>query len=641
MILALVGNQNSGKTTLFNQLTGANQHVGNFPGVTVEQKTGEIKGVKDTLLVDLPGIYSLRPFSSEELITRDFILRHKPDGIINIVDATNIERNLYLSLQLIELGYPIVIALNMMDEVRNNGGSIDEKKLSHRLGVPVVPISAINKEGLDNLVNAITSTVQNNLYPKKLDFVKNGAMHRLVQKVTGIVSANAQKVKISPRFAATKVIENDNPIITMLDLSKAQLNLVESAIKAMENELKLDRNAALADMRYAFIENICADAVVKGSESKERKLSLKIDKILTHKFAAIPIFLLIMFTIFYLTFEVVGKFFSDILAMGINEVIKICDKGFTAYGLNPIVKSLILNGAICGVGSVLSFLPIIITLFFFLSILEDSGYMARVAFFMDKLLRKIGLSGKSIVPLLIGFGCSVPAIMATRTLSSSRDRKMTILLTPYVSCSAKIPVFAMFTAAFFPKHRALVMITLYILAIIIGIAVALIMKKTVFKGKPVSFIMELPNYRFPSVKSVLLLMWEKAREFILKAFTVIFTVTIIIWFLQTFDYKLNIVDHNDDSLLALIGKVIAPIFRPLGFNDWRMPTFDEVIYYVSGASNISFTASTNSIWTSTPYDARINPTTTSDHGYWVIFYESSGDWLPANYDNNNYCRCVR
>lgn len=572
MILALIGNQNCGKTTLFNQLTGANQHVGNFPGVTVEQKTGEVKTAKNTLVVDLPGIYSLRPYSNEEKITRDFLIKHKPDGIINIVDATNIERNLYLSLQLIEMRFPMVIALNMMDEVRNNGGSIDINKLSENLGVPVVPISAIKKEGIDELIKVVQNTVKNRSYPKKYDFCQSGPIHRCIHAVSHIVEDHAKHVQIAPRFAATKVVEGDLPIIEMLNLNKNEMDTIEHSIVEMERQYHLDRNAALADMRYTFIENACKDTIVKSMESKERKLSLKIDRVLTNKYAAIPIFLLIMFTIFFLTFEVVGKLFSDLLAMGINAVVGICDKGFTAYGLNPVVQSLIIDGVFAGVGSVLSFLPIIVTLFFFLSILEDSGYMARVAFFMDKLLRKIGLSGRSIVPLLIGFGCSVPAIMATRTLSSERDRKMTILLTPYMSCSAKIPIFALFTSAFFPKYRALVMIGLYVLAIIVGIIVALIMNKTTFRGKPIPFVMELPNYRFPSVKSVLLLMWEKAKDFILKAFTIIFVATIIIWFLQTFDLKLNVVHNNDDSLLALIGKVIAPIFVPLGFSDWRIST---------------------------------------------------------------------
>jgi ferrous iron transport protein B len=572
MILALIGNQNCGKTTLFNQLTGANQHVGNFPGVTVDQKTGEIKKAKNTLVVDLPGIYSLRPYSNEEKITRDFILNHKPDGIINIVDATNIERNLYLTLQLIEMRLPMVIALNMMDEVRNNGGSIDIAKLSQNLGVPVVPISAIKKEGIDELVDIVQSTVKNRTFPLMHDFCQSGPVHRCIHAVSHIVEHHAKAAGIAPRFAATKVVEGDMPIIEMLNLNKNEMETIEHSIVEMERQYHLDRNAALADMRYTFIENACKDTVVKTLESKERKLSIKIDKVLTNKYAAIPIFILIMFTIFFLTFDVVGKLFSDLLAMGINAVIKICDKGFTAYGLNPVVQSLIIDGVFAGVGSVLSFLPIIVVLFFFLSILEDSGYMARVAFFMDKLLRKIGLSGRSIVPLLIGFGCSVPAIMATRTLSSERDRKMTIMLTPYMSCSAKIPIYAMFTAAFFPKYRALVMITLYVLAIIIGIIVALIMNKTTFRGKPIPFVMELPNYRFPSVKSVLLLMWEKARDFIMKAFTIIFAATIIIWFLQTFDLRLNVVANNDNSLLALIGKVISPIFVPLGFNDWRIST---------------------------------------------------------------------
>jgi ferrous iron transport protein B len=572
MIFALIGNQNCGKTTLFNQLTGANQHVGNFPGVTVDQKTGEIKKMKNVLVVDLPGIYSMRPYSNEEKITRDFLLNHKPDGIINIVDATNIERNLYLSLQLIEMRFPAVIALNMMDEVRNNGGTIDIAKLSENLGVPVVPISAAKKEGIDELIKVAVNTVKNKVLPTKYDFCEAGPVHRCIHAVSHIIEDHAQKAGIATRFAATKVVEGDTPIIEKLELNKNETDTIEHSIIEMEREYKLDRNAALAEMRYTFIEKACKDTVVKGTESKERKLSIKIDKVLTNKYAAIPLFILIMFAIFYLTFEVIGKLLSDLLAMGIDKIIEICDKGFTAYGLNPVVKSLIIDGVFAGVGSVLSFLPIIVTLFFFLSILEDTGYMARVAFVMDKLLRKIGLSGRSVVPMLIGFGCSVPAIMATRTLASERDRRMTILLTPYMSCSAKIPIYAMFTAAFFPKYRALVMIGLYLFGILIGIVVALIMNKTMFRGKPVPFVMELPNYRFPSGKSVLLLMWDKAKDFILRAFTIIFTATIIIWFLQTFDLKLNVVENNNQSLLALIGKFIAPVFAPMGFNDWRLST---------------------------------------------------------------------
>lgn len=572
MIFALVGNQNCGKTTLFNQLTGSNQHVGNFPGVTVDQKFGEMRGIKGCSVVDLPGIYSIRPYTNEEIVTRDFILNRKPDGIINIVDATNIERNLYLTLQLMEMHVPMVLALNMMDEVRNNGGTIDIKKMSDALGIPVIPISAVKNEGVSELAKAMVETAQHKIYPKVTDFCDPGAVHRCIHAVSHLIEDHAQNIGISARFAGTKLIEGDSDIIDRLKLNQNELELMEHSILEMEHERGLDRNAALAEMRYDFIERVCEQSVVKCQESKEHIRSLKIDSILTHKYFAIPVFLLIMLTIFWLTFGVIGSFLSDLMAEGIDKVTELAAAGLDAYGINPVVRSLVIDGIFAGVGSVLSFLPLIVVLFFFLSILEDTGYMARVAFVMDKLLRKIGLSGRSFVPMLIGFGCSVPAIMASRTLSSERDRRMTILLTPYMSCSAKIPIYAVFAAAFFPKYSALVMIGLYVFGMIVGIICALILEKTVYRGNPVPFVMELPNYRFPSAKSVFLLMWEKAKDFIQKAFTIIFAATVIIWFLQTFDIKLNVVSDSADSLLALIGRWIAPVFEPLGFGDWRAST---------------------------------------------------------------------
>lgn len=571
MIFALAGNQNCGKTTLFNQLTGSNQHVGNFPGVTVDQKIGEIRLAKNCSVVDLPGIYSLRPYSTEEIVTRDFIVNEKPDGIINIVDATNIERNLYLSLQLLEMNIPTVIALNMMDEVRSNGGSVDIKAISRELGVPVVPISAAKNEGIDELVAQIVNTAKNKILPKKNDFC-SGAVHRCIHAVSHIVEDHAERAGMSRRFCAAKLIENDRDVIEMLELNGNEMELIEHSIVEMEHDCGLDRNAALADMRYSYIESVCSKTVIKAKESKEHKRSVKIDAVLTNRFAAIPLFILIMGAVFWLTFNVIGAFLSDLLGAGIDALTSLVDGALTAYGLNPVVHSLVIDGIFAGVGSVLSFLPIIVTLFFFLSILEDTGYMARVAFVMDKLLRKLGLSGRSFVPLLIGFGCSVPAIMATRTLSSERDRKMTILLTPFMSCSAKIPIYAVFTDAFFKEHQAIVMIMLYVIGMVIGIFSALILNKTQFRGKPVPFVMELPNYRFPSAKSVLLLMWDKAKDFIQKAFTVIFAATVIIWFLQTFDWQLNVVADSSESILAAVGRFIAPIFAPLGFGDWRVST---------------------------------------------------------------------
>ena len=573
MIFALAGNQNCGKTTLFNALTGSNQHVGNFPGVTVDQKVGEIKDGKSGSVVDLPGIYSLRPYTQEEIVTRDFILKEKPDGIINIVDATNIERNLYLTLQLLELRVPMVLALNMMDEVRANGGTIDVQELSRCLGIPVVPISAVKGEGVSELLDQAVHTARSKTLPKVYDFCAGDSpVHRCIHAVVHMIQDHADKAGVPARFATTKLIEGDEGMLRQLQLDQNEKELLEHCIVQMEKESGLDRNAALADMRYSFIENVVDICVVKCHESKEHRRSVQMDKILTGKYTALPVFFGVMFLIFYLTFDLIGQNLSDFLSLGIDKLTMLVDRGLTAYGINPVVHSLIVDGIFAGVGSVLSFLPIIVTLFFFLSILEDTGYMARVAFVMDKLLRKIGLSGRSIVPLLIGFGCSVPAIMATRTVSSDRDRKMTILLTPYMSCSAKIPIYGFFTAAFFTDHKALVMISLYVLGIVVGILAALVMKGTAFRGKPVPFVMELPNYRMPSAKSVGLLLWEKAKDFLQRAFTVIFLATVVIWFLQSFDTRLNVVTDSADSLLALIGQWLAVLFRPLGFGDWRCAT---------------------------------------------------------------------
>ena len=573
MIFALAGNQNCGKTTLFNALTGSNQHVGNFPGVTVDQKSGEVKGYKDCSVVDLPGIYSLRTYTQEEIVTRDFILNQKPDGIINIVDATNIERNLYLTLQLLTLRVPMVLALNMMDEVRANGGTVDVQKLSEDLGIPVVPITAAKGEGVSELMDRAAETAKNRVLPKVYDFcAADSPVHRCVHAVVHLIEDHAERLGLPTRFCATKLIEGDEAMADRLELDRNERELLEHCVVQMETENGLDRNASLADMRYSFIEKVTADAVVKCQESREHKRSVKLDRVLTGKYTALPVFFGIMLLIFYLTFNVIGQGLSDLLAAGIDYVTAGVDGALTAYGINPVVHSLIIDGIFAGVGSVLSFLPIIVTLFFFLSILEDTGYMARVAFVMDKLLRKIGLSGRSIVPMLIGFGCSVPAIMATRTVSSDRDRKMTILLTPYMSCSAKIPIYGFFTAAFFTEHKALVMISLYVLGMAVGVLAALVMKNTAFKGKPVPFVMELPNYRLPSAKSVGLLLWEKAKDFLQRAFTVIFLATVVIWFLQSFDTRLNVVTDSADSLLALIGQWLAVLFKPLGFGDWRCAT---------------------------------------------------------------------
>ena len=582
MIFALAGNQNCGKTTLFNQLTGSNQHVGNFPGVTVDQKSGPVRGQKDCTVVDLPGIYSLRPYTAEEIVTRDFILKNKPDGIINIVDATNLERNLYLTLQLLTLRVPTVLALNMMDELTGNGGSIDtdnvmigevwvcsgqsnmQMSMTGNLGEPV-------DGGVEALIEAAVRTAEDKRLPAVVDFCAPGPVHRCIHAVCHQIEDHAQRAGLSVRFAATWVIDGDEAVLEQLRLDQNEKELIEHSIVQMELERGLDRNAAIADMRYTFIEALVKACVVKPHESKERLRSVSADKILTGKYTAIPIFIGVMLLIFYLTFHVIGQGLSDLLASGIDALTVVVDRALTAYHLNPVVQSLVIDGIFQGVGSVLSFLPIIVTLFFFLSILEDTGYMARVAFVMDKLLRRIGLSGKSVVPMLIGFGCTVPAVMAARTLPSERDRTMTILLTPFMSCSAKIPIYAFFSAAFFPKYAALVMIGLYVLGILFGILSALVLKSA-FRGRPVPFVMELPNYRMPGLKSVALLLWEKAKDFLQRAFTVIFLATIIIWFLQSFDTRLNVVADSANSLLALIGQFIAPVFRPLGFGDWRCAT---------------------------------------------------------------------
>ena len=571
MIFALVGNQNCGKTTLFNALTGANQHVGNFPGVTVDQKTGIIRNTEHRI-VDLPGIYSIRPYSQEEIVTRDFILKEKPDAIVNIVDATNMERNLYLTLQLLTLRVPTVIALNMMDELHGNGGSVDVKKMMQALGVPVVPISAVKKQGISELVETLIKTAKEKKIPQIQDYCPDGPVHRCIHAVSHIIEDHANNVDISRRFCAMKLIEGEEVFFDMLNLSQNEKELIEHSVIEMEHDRGLDRNAALADMRYNFIESVCRDCVVRAKESKEHHRSMQIDKVLTNRYLAIPLFVAIMGLVFYLTFELFGAWLSDALAYAIDGLTMLADDLLTRYGMNPVVHSLIIDGIFSGVGSVLSFLPVIVVLFFFLSMLEDSGYMARVAFVMDKLLRKIGLSGRSFVPMLVGFGCSVPGIMATRTLSSNRDRKMTILLTPYMSCSAKIPIYSMFAAAFFPGKELPVMIILYFGGMLVGVLVALLLKNTAFRGNPVPFVMELPNYRFPSARSVILLMWEKAKDFLVRAFSVIFVATVLIWFLQTFDVRLNVVSDSADSILAYLGRLVAPVFAPLGFGDWRMVT---------------------------------------------------------------------
>jgi len=571
MIFALAGNQNCGKTTLFNQLTGSNQRVGNFPGVTVDQKTGEIIGYKDVSIVDLPGIYSLSPYTSEEIITRDFLLKQKPDGIINIVDATNIERSLYLTIQLVELQIPMVLALNMMDEVLANNGSIDIQHMRENLGIPVVPVSAVKKQGLSELMEQAVETVRRRKKPERIDFC-SGAVHRAIHATAHLIEDHAQRQNIPMRFAATKLVEGDELMQKVLSLDANETDMVEHAVKEMEMETGTDRDAALADMRYQFIEDVCKKCVIKARESREYRRSVSLDSVLTHKFFAFPAFLGIMFLVFALTFGVIGNRLSELLVSGLDSLSGVLDGALKAYGLNPVVHSLLVNGIFAGVGAVLSFVPIIVVLFFFLSLLEDSGYMARVAYVMDKPLRKIGLSGRSFVPLLMGFGCSVPAIMATRTLSSARDKKMTILLTPFMSCSAKVPIYALFAAAFFPEHSILVMGGLYLLGLLFGVLSGFIFEKIIFKGQPVPFVMELPNYRFPSAKTVLLLCWDKAKDFIQRAFTVIFFATVVIWFLQSFDLRLNHVTGGESSLLAMIGRLISGVFVPLGFSDWRIST---------------------------------------------------------------------
>jgi ferrous iron transport protein B len=571
MIIALVGNQNSGKTTLFNQLTGSNQHVGNFPGVTVEKKEGTIRGHKGVSIVDLPGIYSLAPYSSEEIVARDFITKQKPDGIINIVDAGNLERNLYLSLQLLQLDIPMVIALNMMDEVRSNGGTIKISHMKQELGVPVIPISAIKNEGVDELIHAAMRVVEEKRYPKKLDFC-SGPVHRTIHAITHLVEDHADRIGVPPRFAATKLVEGDVPILDELMLTTNEKETIEHTIHEMETEMATDRKAAIADMRYSFIDHLMEAAVVKPEFSRQHMRSRKIDSVLTHRILAFPLFLGIMTFIFWMTFGVIGGFFSQVLGDAISRLGDIVRSGLMQLEVNPVVISLVVDGVISGVGSVLSFVPTITVLFFFLSLLEDSGYMARVAFVMDRLLRRIGLSGRSFVPMMIGFGCTVPAIMATRTLSSERDRKMTILLLPFMSCSAKLPIYGMFSMAFFPRYTAWVMISLYVLGMVVAVITGLIYKATVFHGKPVPFVMELPNYRMPGLRSVCRMLWDKIHDFVRRAFTVIFFASLVIWFLQTFNIRLNVVAESSDSMLAWIGMQIAPLFSPLGFADWRAST---------------------------------------------------------------------
>lgn len=576
LTFALAGNQNCGKTTLFNQLTGANQHVGNFPGVTVDQKSGVIRGNANTLVTDLPGIYSMSPYSSEELVTREFILREKPTGIINIVDATNIERNLYLTMQLMELNIPMVLALNMMDEIRGNGGAIYINELEAMLGIPVIPISAAKNEGIDELISHALHVAQYQEHPGRIDFCdKNdhgGAVHRCLHGIIHLVEDHAVDAGIPVRFAASKLVEGDSLVLEALKLSQNEKEMLEHIICQMEEERGLDRAAAIADMRFTFIRKLVEETVVKPKESKEHERSRKIDRVLTGKYTALPAFVGIMAIVFFLTFNVIGAWLQGLLEMGIDAFAAWTDSVLSAWKVNPVLHSLITDGILNGVGSVVSFLPIIVTLFFFLSLLEDSGYMARVAFVMDKLLRRIGLSGRSIVPMLIGFGCTVPGVMASRTLPSERDRKMTILLTPFMSCTAKLPIYGFFTAIFFPQYSGLIMVGLYFLGIVVGIFVAFLSRVTLFKGEAVPFVMELPNYRLPGAKNVAQLLWDKAKDFLQRAFTVIFLASIIIWFLQTFDLHLNMVSDSQSSILALLAGAIAPVFAPLGFGDWRIST---------------------------------------------------------------------
>lgn len=573
LTFALVGNQNCGKTTLFNQLTGSKQHVGNFPGVTVDRKDGVIKGHNNTLITDLPGIYSMSPYSSEEIVTREFVIREKPKGIINIVDATNIERNLYLTMQLLELGFPMVVALNMMDELRENGGSVLVNEMEEALGVPVIPISAAKAEGIEELIQHAIHVAKYQEKPLETDFCrKEEGIHRGIHAVMHLIEDHAEKAEIPVRFAASKIMEGDEKILEQLNLTEKEKNLLEDISRQTEEETGLDRAAAIAQMRFAYIEDVCSESVIKPKESREHLRSRKIDRFLTGKYTGIPAFVGIMAVVFWLTFNVIGAFLQGVLESGITALTNVVDHAMTAAHVNSVVHSLVIDGIFSGVGGVLSFLPIIVTLFFFLSLLEDSGYMARVAFIMDKLLRKLGLSGRSIVPMLVGFGCTVPGVMASRTLPSERDRKMTILLTPFMSCTAKLPIYAFFTAAFFPKRGALVMIGLYVFGIVMGILMALIFKKTAFKGEAVPFVMELPNYRLPGAKNVGHLLWDKAKDFLQRAFTVIFIATIVIWFLQNFDMGLNMVSDSQNSILALVAGVLAPIFLPVGFGDWRIVT---------------------------------------------------------------------
>ena len=573
LTFALVGNQNCGKTTLFNQLTGSKQHVGNFPGVTVDRKDGVIKGHNNTLITDLPGIYSMSPYSSEEIVTREFVIREKPKGIINIVDATNIERNLYLTMQLLELGFPMVVALNMMDELRENGGSVLVNEMEEALGVPVIPISAAKAEGIEELIQHAIHVAKYQEKPLETDFCrKEEGVHRGIHAVMHLIEDHAEKAEIPVRFAASKIMEGDEKILEQLNLTENEKNLLEDISRQTEEETGLDRAAAIAQMRFAYIEDVCSESVIKPKESREHLRSRKIDRFLTGKYTGIPAFVGIMAVVFWLTFNVIGAFLQGLLESGITALTDVVDHAMTAAHVNSVVHSLVIDGIFSGVGGVLSFLPIIVTLFFFLSLLEDSGYMARVAFIMDKLLRKLGLSGRSIVPMLVGFGCTVPGVMASRTLPSERDRKMTIFLTPFMSCTAKLPIYAFFTAAFFPKRGALVMIGLYVFGIVMGILMALIFKKTAFKGEAVPFVMELPNYRLPGAKNVGHLLWDKAKDFLQRAFTVIFIATIVIWFLQNFDMGLNMVSDSQNSILALVAGVLAPIFLPVGFGDWRIVT---------------------------------------------------------------------
>ena len=613
MTFALAGNQNSGKTTLFNQLTGAHQHVGNFPGVTVEQKTGRAVGDPDISIVDLPGIYSLSPYTNEEIITRDFLLNQKPDGLINIVDATNIERNLYLTLQLIELQIPMVLALNMMDEIQANNGSIDAALLAELLGIPAVPISAAKKQGIAELMDEAVRAARRKRQPSRIDWC-TGPAHRAIHAIAHLIEDHAQRQGIPTRFAAIKLIEGDDPIIPALGLDENEMHMIEHAVAELETELETDREAALADMRYCFIEDICGRCVVKCSESREYRRSVRLDRLLTHKIWALPAFLAIMLTVFGLTFGAVGVPLSGLLDRGIEALGDVTGQALTAYGLNPVIQSLIIDGIFAGVGAVLSFVPMIVALFFFLSLLEDSGYMARVAYVMDKPLRGIGLSGRSFVPMLMGFGCTVPAVMAARTLQSERDKRMTILLTPFMSCSAKVPVYALFTAAFFPRYGAFVMMGLYLLGILLAALSGLVMKKTAFRGTSVPFVMELPNYRMPSAKSVLRLLWEKAKDFLQRAFTVIFLATIIIWFLQSFDFRMYPVDSTK-SMLAVIGRGLAKLFAPLGFADWRASTA-----LIAGFSAKEAVVSTLAVLTGENINALFTPLTACSFLVFTLLY---------------------